>query len=84
MFWVIHQTVIFPLMILSGMLLPLDDAPGWMKVAALVNPLSYVVQAERDLFAGNLATPAVLGGFVAAMVTAIIGLLVGIRGMRRA
>ena len=84
MFWVIHQTVIFPLMILSGMLLPLDDAPGWMKVAALVNPLSYVVQAERDLFAGNLATPAVLGGFVAAVVTAIIGLLVGIRGMRRA
>jgi ABC-2 type transport system permease protein len=84
MFWVIHQTLIFPLMILSGMLLPLDDGPAWMKVAAAVNPLSYVVQAERNLFAGDLGTAAVLGGFVAAVVTAAIGLWVGIRGMRRA
>lgn len=84
MFWLIHQTLIFPLMILSGMLLPLDDAPGWMKVAAAVNPLSYVVQAERDLFAGSLGTPAVIGGFAAAAVTAVIGLWVGIRAMRRA
>jgi hypothetical protein len=29
MFWIIHQTLIFPLMI-SGMLLPLADAPGWL------------------------------------------------------
>lgn len=84
MFWIIHQTLIFPLMILSGMLLPLDDAPGWMKVAAAVNPLSHVVQAERDLFAGSLGTPAVLGGFAAAVATAVVGLAVGIRGMRRA
>ncbi|MGY4857554.1 ABC transporter permease [Cryobacterium sp. AP23] len=83
MFWIIHQTLIFPLMILSGMLLPLDDAPGWMKVAAALNPLSYVVQAERDLFAGQLATAGVLGGFVAAAVTAVVGLWVGIRAMRR-
>ncbi|WP_166787868.1 hypothetical protein [Cryobacterium adonitolivorans] len=54
-----------------------------MKTAAAVNPLSYVVQAERDLFAGQLATPAVVGGFVAATATAVIGLWVGIRAMRR-
>lgn len=83
MFWVIHQTLIFPLMILSGMLLPLEGAPGWMKVAAAANPLSYVVAAERQLFAGDLATMAVAGGFAAATVTAAIGLWVGIRSMRR-
>jgi ABC-2 type transport system permease protein len=55
-----------------------------MKVAAAVNPLSYVVQAERDLFAGNLGSTAVVGGFAAAAVTAVVGLAVGIRGMRRA
>ena len=83
MFWIIHQTLIFPLMILSGMLLPLDGAPGLMRVAAAANPLSYVVQAERDLFAGQLATSEVLGGFVAATATAVVGLWVGIRAMRR-
>jgi ABC-2 type transport system permease protein len=84
MFWIIHQTLIFPLMILSGMLLPLDVAPAWMRVAAALNPLSYVVQAERDLFAGELGTAAVGGGYAAALVTAIVGLVVGIRSMRRA
>ncbi|GAA3879843.1 ABC transporter permease [Leifsonia kafniensis] len=84
MFWVIHQTVIFPLMILSGMLLPLENGPTWMQVVASVNPLSYVVQAERALFAGDLATAAVAGGFVAAIITAALGLWVGIRAMRRA
>src|SRR5680860_1919050 len=33
MFWVVQQTLIFPLMILSGMLLPLETGPGWMRVA---------------------------------------------------
>ena len=42
MFWMVHQTLLFPLMILSGMLLPLEDGPDWMKVAAAVNPLSYL------------------------------------------
>lgn len=83
MFWVIHQTLIFPLMILSGMLLPLDDGPAWMKVAAAINPLSYVVDAERALFAGSLTDIAVLGGFIAALATAAVGLAVGIRAMRR-
>ena len=27
MFWGVQQTLLFPLMILSGMLLPLDDGP---------------------------------------------------------
>lgn len=79
MFWGIQQATIFPLMILSGMLLPLDRAPEWMKVAAAINPISYVVQAERALFAGDIASWSVLGGFVAAGILAAIGLAVGIR-----
>src|SRR5690606_2401730 len=37
MFWMVQQTLLFPLMILSGMLLPLDDAPGWMDVLSKAN-----------------------------------------------
>lgn len=82
MFWVVQQTVLFPLMILSGMLLPLDGGPGWMQALARANPLAYVVEAERALFAGDLVAVPVLWGFVAAVATAAVGLVVGIRAMR--
>jgi ABC-2 type transport system permease protein len=83
MFWVVHQTLIFPLMILSGMLLPLDTGPAWMQVAARFNPLAYLVDAERALFAGELTSATVAWGAVAALVTAALGLAVGIRAMVR-
>lgn len=82
MFWVVQQTVLFPLMILSGMLLPLDGGPGWMRALSAVNPLTYVVEAERALFAGDLVNGDVLWGAVAAVLTALVGLTVGIRAMR--
>jgi ABC-2 type transport system permease protein len=83
MFWGIQQATLFPLMILSGMLLPLEGGPAWMQVAAAFNPISYVVSAERALFAGDLGSPAVLWGFVAAVLLAAVGLAVGIRAIRR-
>jgi ABC-2 type transport system permease protein len=82
MFWVVHQTLLFPLMILSGMLLPLETGPHWMQVAAKFNPLAHMVTAERLLFAGRIGEPAVLWGFIAAALTAAVGLTVGIRAMR--
>lgn len=83
MFWMVQQATLFPLMILSGMLLPLDNGPQWMKVAAGVNPLSYVVDAERALFAGELWSSQVLWGFLATAVLAAVGLTVGITAIRR-
>lgn len=83
LFWGVQQTLIFPLLILSGMLLPLDVAPAWMRAVATVNPINWVVQAERALFAGDLANVTVLWGWLAALVLAAVGLWVGIRGMRR-
>jgi len=83
MFWGVQQATIFPLMILSGMLLPLEGGPAWMQVAAAFNPLSYVVSAERALFAGDLGSPSVLWGFIAAAAVAALGLFLGIRGMKR-
>lgn len=84
MFWMVHQTLLFPLMILSGMLLPLDDGPEWMRVVAAANPLSYLVGAERALLAGDFGAADVAGGVVAAIATCAVGLAVGVRAMRRA
>jgi ABC-2 type transport system permease protein len=83
MFWAVQQTLLFPLMILSGMLLPLETGPAWMQAAARFNPLTYLVDAERALFAGDLGSPTVAWGWLAAAVTAAVGLTVGIRAMAR-
>ena len=83
-FWLVQQTLLFPMLILAGMLLPLDAGPAWLRAAALANPLSYVVAAERVLFAGDVANATVLAGAVAAAITAIVGMVIGISSMRRA
>lgn len=83
MFWAVQQTFLFPLMILSGLLLPLETGPRWMQVASTVNPLRWVVDAERALFAGDLAASSVGWGFLAAGLTAAAGLTVGVRAILR-
>jgi ABC-2 type transport system permease protein len=84
MFWLVQQTLLFPLLLLSGMLLPLELGPDWLRFASRINPLTYLVEAERALFSGDLSHPSVLLGTVAAVGVAAIGLLVGTRAMRRA
>lgn len=83
-FWTVQQTVIFPLLLLAGVLLPLDGAPGWLRTASDLNPLSYIVDAERALFAGSFPADTVLSGFAASLVVAAFGLWVGVRRMNRA
>lgn len=83
LFWTVQQTVLFPLLLLSGVLLPLENGPAWMRTLAAANPLSYVVVAERELFAG-ITTTSVASGFLAAGAVCAVGLWLGIRGMRRA
>ncbi|MCS3842903.1 ABC transporter permease [Microbacterium sp. AK031] len=83
LFWGVQQTLIFPLLILSGMLLPLDDGPAWMRAVASVNPVNWVVQAERALLSGDFANVTVAWGWISALAVAIVGLVVGVRAMRR-
>lgn len=83
-FWAVQQTITYPLMILSGILLPLDNGPRWMQIASRLNPLTSIVEAERALFAGDYAHPSVMLGAISALVVAVLGLLVGTRTMRRA
>ena len=83
LFWGVQQSLLFPLLILSGMMLPLEAGPSWMQTAAKFNPLTYMVDAERVLFGGTFTDPAVLWGTVAAVATCAVGLAVGIRATRR-
>jgi ABC-2 type transport system permease protein len=43
-----------PIMLLSGVLLPLSLGPTWMRVLAYFDPLYYVVEADRKLATGSI------------------------------
>lgn len=83
-FWTVQQTVIFPLLLLAGVLLPLDGAPRWLEVLSDLNPMTYVVDAERALFAGSFPADTVLAGVAASALVGVLGLAVGVRTMNRA
>ncbi|EXG79810.1 ABC transporter permease [Cryptosporangium arvum] len=82
-FWTVQQTLLFPLLLIAGILLPLDDGPGWLKALSHVNPLTYLVDAERVLFDGEVLSTTVGAGLLAAVLVGVGGLWVGIRAMRR-
>ncbi|SDQ92931.1 ABC transporter permease [Thermostaphylospora chromogena] len=84
LFWGVQQTALFPMMLLSGVFLPMDDAPAVLRALSAVNPLTHVVEAERALFNGHLIGGTPLAGALTAVGVAVVGLLVGIRSMRRA
>jgi ABC-2 type transport system permease protein len=82
LFWTVQQTLIFPLLLLAGVLLPLEGAPGWLRTAADLNPMTYIVEASRVLFAGFYPVDTIGYGFVGAGVVAVLGLVIGLRTMR--
>jgi ABC-2 type transport system permease protein len=52
-------TLSLPLLLLSGVLLPLSFAPAWLRAIAGLNPLSYAVDGARAIFNDNLSDPSV-------------------------
>lgn len=83
LFYVVSQSVLFPLLLLSGVLLPLESAPGWLRVLGQLNPVTYVVEAQRALYSGDLADPSILYGGIAVCAVAAVGLHLGNRAMRK-
>ncbi|MFV2104193.1 ABC transporter permease [Micromonospora sp. LOL_024] len=60
------------LLLLSGVLLPLAFAPGWLRTIAAFNPFSYVVEAARALFAGDWAARSVVQALIISAVLAVV------------
>ena len=56
------QGVSLPLLLLSGVLLPMSLAPAWLRHSSQVNPLTHVVDATRALFRGDFGDGDVLWG----------------------
>lgn len=52
-FQVLIQILIFPLIFLAGVFFPVNAVPLWMEVISKINPLTYGVDAIRQLFLGS-------------------------------
>jgi ABC-2 type transport system permease protein len=61
-----------PLTLLSGVLLPMSLAPGWLRVLAHLNPLYYAVQAARALSSGTTGSWTVISAFLVLAALAVI------------
>jgi ABC-2 type transport system permease protein len=72
-----------PVLLLSGILLPMTLAPGWLQAVSDANPLKHVVDAVRSLFQGDVATSATGWGVASAVALVAVGLVVGTRTFRR-
>lgn len=83
LFWTVQQTLLYPVLLLAGVLLPLDGAPRWIVWLSHANPLTPIVAAERALFDGRM-TNAVWVGLGASIAVMAVGLAVGIRAIHRA
>ncbi|PKK13452.1 ABC transporter permease [Thermomonospora sp. CIF 1] len=75
--------VTLPLILLSGMLVPLSYAPAWMETAGAANPLRYAVDAVRALARGDLAAPDVPQAFLVLALLTALTVTWAARGFRR-
>jgi ABC-2 type transport system permease protein len=58
-FQMVLQILVFPMVFLAGVFYPVDTLPVWMEVLSKSNPVTYGVDAIRQVFLG--ADPAAAG-----------------------
>ena len=56
--------VVLPLLLLSGILLPMSVAPDWLRILSSLNPLTHAANAARALFNGQWGDPEIVIGVV--------------------
>ncbi|MFJ7064955.1 ABC transporter permease [Streptomyces sp. NPDC101115] len=78
------NTLAMPAMLLSGLMLPMALAPGWLDVLSHFMPFRYLVDAVRDAYVGHYATASMLHGVLVALGLTALAVTVGTRTFRRA
>ncbi len=73
-----------PLMLLSGMMLPMSLAPDWLQTLAKLNPLFHSVSAIRSLFNASFGDREIVVGLVMLVVLSTLTIYAGARAFSRA
>ncbi|MEV6110062.1 ABC transporter permease [Streptomyces sp. NPDC051940] len=78
------NSVAMPSMLLSGLMLPMALAPGWLDALSHLMPFRYLVDAMRSAFTGDYASASMLYGSLVAAALCAGALTVGTRVFQRA
>ena len=78
------QSLVMPLLLLSGILLPMALAPEWLRFLSNLNPLTHATDAARALFNSDWGNPEIAVGVVITSVLAVIAVWIAARTFSRA
>lgn len=73
-----------PLLLLSGVMLPMSLAPDWLQTVAKFNPLYHAVAAIRSLFNASYGDHEIVLGVALLVVLSVITIRLGARSFARA
>jgi ABC-2 type transport system permease protein len=73
------NTLALPILLLSGILLPMSIAPQWLQIVSNFNPFKHIVEALRAVFLGDFSNPIVWIGLLLAVVLVVLGSWLGAR-----
>ena len=78
-FQIVMQLVIFPIMFLSGIFFPVSGVATWLEVLSKLNPVTYGIDAIRQVFLGTeVAGVTVFGHTMGIVDSAIVVAMVGV------
>jgi ABC-2 type transport system permease protein len=72
-----------PIMLLAGILIPMQFAPGWLETLSRFNPVTYTVDAARALFAGDFGSSDVMIGTAVTVGVAVALITLGTSRFQR-
>lgn len=73
------NSVVLPLVLLSGIMLPMTLGPGWLQGVARVSPFRYMIDAMREAYTGQYWNAVMVEGLCVAVGTAAVLLWLGSR-----
>src|SRR4029078_11688914 len=77
------NSVAMPLLLLSGILLPMALAPDWLQFLSTINPLTHAVDAARALFNGEWGSPEIPMGVGITSILAVFSVWLAARTFSR-
>lgn len=73
------NSVVVPLILLSGIMLPMTLGPGWLQGVARISPFRYIIDAMREAYAGQYWNTIMVEGIAVAIGLAAVLLWLGSR-----
>jgi ABC-2 type transport system permease protein len=73
------NTVVVPLLLLSGIFLPMTLGPGWLQGVARISPFRYIIDAMREAYQGQYFNTIMVEGIAVAFGVAVVFLWLGSR-----